>query len=64
MLGSASRGQAGRALLLAAALLTFVAVRGSEAHGAAKPASDMNGRIAFVGAPASIVSMNPDGSGQ
>jgi TolB protein len=65
MLGSASRGHAGRALLIGAAFLSFVAVRGSEAHGAAKPALHANGRIAFADASSGgIASMNPDGSGQ
>jgi Tol biopolymer transport system component len=65
MVGSAARGHAGRALLIGVALLTFVAVRGSEAHGAAKPALHANGRIAFADASnGGIASMNPDGSGQ
>ena len=65
MLGSASRGHAGRAVLITAALLSFVAVRGSEAHGASTPALHADGRIAFAdGSSGGIASMNPDGSGQ
>jgi dipeptidyl aminopeptidase/acylaminoacyl peptidase len=52
-------------LLIAAALVSFVAVRGSEAHGASTPALHANGRIAFAdGSNGGIASMNPDGSGQ
>jgi hypothetical protein len=65
MLGSASRGHTTRAVLIAAALISFVAVRGSEARGAATPALHANGRIAFADASSGgIASMNADGSGQ
>jgi Tol biopolymer transport system component len=51
-------------VLIAAALLSFVAVRGSEAHGASTPALHVDGRIAFADASSGgIASMNPDGSG-